>query len=126
MQGHPCLAFLFFSSKDFCRKLRETKDNKRKCEIIAQILASIENKLYFCQRKQWVLLSVMIISQEIREIITNKLRIMAKKKLKVFSLPIEEFYKRFPVEEVVVMPSLPEGHVAKVVSVRPIKSRIMK
>lgn len=41
------------------------------------------------------------------------------KKLKVFVLPIEEFEKKYPVSYSIVVPEIPEGHVAKVVSVRP-------
>lgn len=45
---------------------------------------------------------------------------MKEKKLKVFTLPIEEFEKKYPVGySIVVVPGIPEGHVAKVVSVRP-------
>lgn len=40
---------------------------------------------------------------------------MKKKKLNVFALPIEEFEKSC----LIVVPGIPEGHVAKVVSVRP-------
>ena len=43
---------------------------------------------------------------------------MKEKKLKVFALPIEEFEKKYPVSYSIV-PGIPEGHVAKVVSVRP-------
>lgn len=50
----------------------------------------------------------------------NKLRIMKEKKLKVFTLPIEEFYAKYPVKETIVVPSIPEGHIAKVVSVKAI------
>lgn len=42
-----------------------------------------------------------------------------EKKLKVFTLPIEEFEKKYPVSYSIVVPGIPEGHVAKVVSVRP-------
>ncbi len=42
------------------------------------------------------------------------------KKLKVFTLPIEEFYEKYPVETSIRVPAISEGHVAKVVSVRPI------
>ena len=45
---------------------------------------------------------------------------MKEKKLKVFALPtIEEFEKKYPVSYSIVVPGIPEGHVAKVVSVRP-------
>ena len=40
---------------------------------------------------------------------------MKKKKLKVFTLPIEEFEKKYPVSYSIVVPGIPEGHVAKVV-----------
>ena len=43
---------------------------------------------------------------------------MKEKKLKVFALPIEEFEKKYPVSYSIVVPGIPEGHVAKVVSVR--------
>ncbi len=43
-----------------------------------------------------------------------------KKKLKTFVLPIDEFYKKYPVEVSIRVPSIPKGHVAKVVSVHPI------
>ena len=39
---------------------------------------------------------------------------MKKKKLKVFTLPIEEFEKKYPVSYSIVVPGIPEGHVAKV------------
>ena len=50
----------------------------------------------------------------------NKYIYMGKcnKKLKVFSLPIEEFEKKCHVDYSVVVPSIPKGHVAKIVSVR--------
>ena len=38
---------------------------------------------------------------------------MKKKKLKVFTLPIEEFEKKYPVSYSIVVPGIPEGHVAK-------------
>ena len=41
-----------------------------------------------------------------------------EKKLKVFTLPIEEFEKKYPVSYSIVS-GIPEGHVARVVSVRP-------
>lgn len=44
---------------------------------------------------------------------------MKEKKLKVFALPIEEFEKKYPVSYSIVVPGIPEGHVAKVVSARP-------
>ena len=44
---------------------------------------------------------------------------MKEKKLKVFALPIEEFEKKYPVSYSIVVPGIPEGHVAKIVSVRP-------
>ena len=44
---------------------------------------------------------------------------MKEKKLKIFTLPIEEFEKKYPVSYSIVVPGIPEGHVAKVVSVRP-------
>lgn len=44
---------------------------------------------------------------------------MKKKKLKVFILPIEEFEKKYPVSYSIVVPGILEGHVARVVSVRP-------
>lgn len=44
---------------------------------------------------------------------------MKKKKLKVFTLPIEEFEKKYPVSYSIVVPGILEGHVARVVSVRP-------
>lgn len=44
---------------------------------------------------------------------------MKEKKLKVFTLPIEEFEKKYPVGYSIVVSGIPEGHVAKVVSVRP-------
>lgn len=44
---------------------------------------------------------------------------MKEKKLNVFALPIEEFEKKYPVSCLIVVPGIPEGHVAKVVSVRP-------
>ena len=42
-----------------------------------------------------------------------------KKKLKVFTLPIEEFEKKYPASYSIVVPGIPEGHVAKVVSASP-------
>ena len=39
---------------------------------------------------------------------------MKEKKLKVFALPIEEFEKKYPVSYSIVVPGIPEGHVAKV------------
>ncbi len=50
----------------------------------------------------------------------NKYIYMGKcsKKLKVFSLPIEEFEKKCHVDYSVVVPGIPKGHVAKIVSVR--------
>lgn len=50
---------------------------------------------------------------------------MKKKKLKVFTLPIEEFEKKYPVSYSIVVPGIPEGHVAKVVSVRPCQTFII-
>lgn len=50
---------------------------------------------------------------------------MKEKKLKVFALPIEEFEKKFPVSYSIVVPGIPEGHVAKVVSVRPCQTSII-
>lgn len=50
---------------------------------------------------------------------------MKKKKLKVFALPIEEFEKKYPVSYSIVVPGIPEGHVAKVVSVRPYQTFII-
>lgn len=50
---------------------------------------------------------------------------MKKKKLKVFTLPIEEFEKKYPVSYSIVVPDIPEGHVAKVVSVRPCQTFII-
>ena len=44
---------------------------------------------------------------------------MKKKKLKVLALPIEELEKKYPVSYSIVVPGVPEEHVAKVVSVRP-------
>lgn len=44
---------------------------------------------------------------------------MKEKKLKVFALPIEEFEKKYPVSYSIVVPEIPEGQVAKFVSVRP-------
>lgn len=44
---------------------------------------------------------------------------MKEKKLKLFTLPIEEFEKKYPVSYSIVVPGIPKGHVAKVVSVRP-------
>lgn len=44
---------------------------------------------------------------------------MKEKKLKIFTLPIEEFEKRYSISYSIVVPGIPEGHVAKVVSVRP-------
>ena len=44
---------------------------------------------------------------------------MKEKKLKIFTLPIEEFEKKYPGSYSIVVPGIPEGHVAKVVSVRP-------
>lgn len=38
---------------------------------------------------------------------------MKEKKLKVFALPIEEFEKKYPVSYSIVVPEIPEGHVAK-------------
>ncbi len=46
---------------------------------------------------------------------------MKEKKLKVFALPIEEFEKKYPVSYSIVVPGIPEGHVAKVVSACPIE-----
>ena len=34
---------------------------------------------------------------------------MKKKKLKVFTLPIEEFEKKYPVSYSIVVPGIPEG-----------------
>jgi len=42
------------------------------------------------------------------------------KKFKVFTFPIDEFYKKYPVEVSIRVPSIPKGHIAKVVSVRPL------
>ena len=50
---------------------------------------------------------------------------MKEKKLKVFALPIEEFEKKYPVSYSIVVPEIPEGHVAKVVSVRPCQTFII-
>ena len=50
---------------------------------------------------------------------------MKEKKLKVFALPIEEFEKKYPVSYSIVVPGIPEGHVAKVVSVRPCQISII-
>lgn len=50
---------------------------------------------------------------------------MKEKKLKVFTLPIEEFEKKYPVGYSIVVPGIPEGHVAKVVSVRPCQISII-
>ena len=50
---------------------------------------------------------------------------MKKKKLNVFALPIEEFEKKYPVSYSIVVPGIPEGHVAKVVSVRPCQISII-
>ena len=44
---------------------------------------------------------------------------MKEKKLKVFALPIEEFEKKYPFIYSIVLSGIPEGHVAKGVSVRP-------
>ncbi len=44
---------------------------------------------------------------------------MKENKIKTFSLPMEEFEKKCPVSYSVVVPSIPKGHIAKVVSVRP-------
>ena len=44
---------------------------------------------------------------------------MKEKKLKVFVLPIEEFEKKYPVSYSIVVPGIPKGQVAKVVSARP-------
>ena len=38
---------------------------------------------------------------------------MKEKKLKIFTLPIEEFEKKYPVSYSIVVPGIPEGHVAK-------------
>ena len=46
---------------------------------------------------------------------------MKEKKLKVFALPIEEFEKKYPASYSIVVPGIPEGHVAKVVSASPCK-----
>ena len=46
-----------------------------------------------------------------------------KKKLKVFTLSIEEFNKKFAGCISVTVPSIPKGHVAKVVSVRAIAEK---
>ena len=35
---------------------------------------------------------------------------MKEKKLKVFTLPIEEFEKKYPVGYSIVVPGIPEGH----------------
>lgn len=45
---------------------------------------------------------------------------MKEKKLKIFTLPIEEFEKKYPVSYSIVVPGIPEGHVAKVVPVPPL------
>ena len=50
---------------------------------------------------------------------------MKEKKLKIFTLPIEEFEKKYPVSYSIVVPGIPEGHVAKVVSVRPCQTFII-
>ena len=50
---------------------------------------------------------------------------MKEKKLKAFALPIEEFEKKYPVSYSIVVPGIPEGHVAKVVSVRPYQTFII-
>ena len=50
---------------------------------------------------------------------------MKEKKLNVFALPIEEFEKKYPVSCLIVVPGIPEGHVAKVVSVRPCQISII-
>lgn len=50
---------------------------------------------------------------------------MKEKKLKVFALPIEEFEKKYPVSYSIVVPGIPEGHVAKFVSVRPCQTFII-
>ena len=44
---------------------------------------------------------------------------MKEKKLKVFALPIEEFEEKYPVSYSIVVPGIPKGLVAKVVSARP-------
>lgn len=44
---------------------------------------------------------------------------MMKKKLKVFTLTEEEFRKKYPVEVSVEGSKIPEGYIARVVSVRP-------
>lgn len=46
---------------------------------------------------------------------------MKEKKLKVFTLPLEEFEKIYPVSYSIVVPSIPEGHVAKVVNLYNVK-----
>lgn len=38
---------------------------------------------------------------------------MKKKKLKVFTLPIEEFEKKYPVSYSIVVPGIPEGTCGK-------------
>ena len=40
---------------------------------------------------------------------------MKEKKLKVFTLPLEEFEKIYPVSYSIVVPGIPNGHVAKMV-----------
>ena len=65
--------------------------------------------MYFCTK----------INIKIRYKEARKELIMKEKKLKIFTLPIEEFEKKYPVSYSIVVPGIPEGHVAKVVSVRP-------
>ena len=47
---------------------------------------------------------------------------MKEKKLKVFTLPLEVFEKKYPVSYSIVVPSIPEGHVAKVVNLYNVKN----
>lgn len=39
-----------------------------------------------------------------------------EKNLKVFTLPIEEFEKKYPVNCSIEVPGIPKGHVAKIAS----------
>ena len=71
--------------------------------------------LFFLQ-KSLAVSEFSCIFASVIELQTNK----NMKKLKVFTLPIEEFYKKYPVEVSIRVPSIPKGHVAKIVSVRPL------
>lgn len=82
--------------------------------------------LFLAQKteKTWYLRIKVVFLLPIKTIVVliYKLRIM-KKKLKVFTLPIEEFNKKFAGCISVTVPSIPKGHVAKVVSVRAIAEK---